>query len=949
MSRMTHKSGRLLAAVMVVVMLSFILPAQTLKAETGTMSAIHTENAQETNANTNSYYSSTNAPEFYGTTQITVPVGTKFDWKDARFRIFAKDFEDGDLTDSIVVTQNTVDTSAAGQYSIGYQVTDTHGNKTEITVPVTVTSGNNEIILQKTMYSLPSVDHLNAAGTARGHNHDRQILGVYMNAGSKISMRQISGDSSIVINGYNNDSQTEPAAVNLTSEWKTMTLEGYGFVPFAKTLYKQNTPVVYEIKYTDSGVSPLNYYHYKDDEAAFKSSWESDTNTYGVIEGASLTVVVPYADRGKLTGYYNNHHDTLDGFLEYWDAVTQEYDEFLGLSYAAENPLDQNVKAKYFVRANAHGAGSAYYAGDHVGINNASVASFFEVNWGGLHEFAHGYQGGAGKNGMPTGEVTNNILGHYVQINRNIYKYNNDWLGSIESIEQGIQNQRLQGKKFSGLDSKGMLYVLVNLLDTFNPKEAYGAIYSYYRRCVAEGRTPNMQDTYILALNEKYGVNLIPYFESWGISVSEDTRYTINSGNSKGIYYLKDLVVDAVQAATIKETLGKKGIYSLVTNDELKSNNISQTVKIDFQIEDFTDIQNKYIKIKDGKKLVAKIRVTGQSINANLPIGVYNVELPKPNHAYEYNNDVLIVTNQPTSVVYSYKRIQHIYYNNNVRIYFGGYWSNDAAVLEMEDDELVIRYNTGRALTYNYNLVDSNTAYASICVEDINGNLVYENHVYGGMQYFTSSSSEVRIPVSYGDKIKLYRYMESNKNEFYSTLTGEKMTDYNMTDKQWAVYDVTDCGLIKSGITTDDFYMAFKSRIDAYITAFQRECTEEDIYNSYYRLRDKITILNAIDSLIAMDREPYADLRMKLTTGYFPTVQGVKNPEFKKGTSIDLYSLITAEDYEDGKINITKDNTVIDSGNLDMNVPGNYEIRYEVSDNDGNITTYNMILKVIQD
>ena len=51
----------------------------------------------------NAYYSETNAPEFYGTTQITLKVGDSLDLQEAKYRIYARDFEDGDLTQHIQV------------------------------------------------------------------------------------------------------------------------------------------------------------------------------------------------------------------------------------------------------------------------------------------------------------------------------------------------------------------------------------------------------------------------------------------------------------------------------------------------------------------------------------------------------------------------------------------------------------------------------------------------------------------------------------------------------------------------------------------------------------------------------------------------------------------------------------------------------------------------------
>lgn len=65
----------------------------------------------------------------------TLAVGDTFD---AMKDVTATDAEDGDLTDKIVITKNTVDTSKAGKYTVVYEVTDSHGTRVVRTIYVTV-------------------------------------------------------------------------------------------------------------------------------------------------------------------------------------------------------------------------------------------------------------------------------------------------------------------------------------------------------------------------------------------------------------------------------------------------------------------------------------------------------------------------------------------------------------------------------------------------------------------------------------------------------------------------------------------------------------------------------------------------------------------------------------------------------------------------------------------
>ncbi|MBC1511471.1 LPXTG cell wall anchor domain-containing protein [Listeria booriae] len=60
--------------------------------------------------------------------------------------VTASDTEDGNLTSSISVTANDVDTSVEGTYHVTYSVTDSDGNTTTKTITVTVSSNNAPVI-----------------------------------------------------------------------------------------------------------------------------------------------------------------------------------------------------------------------------------------------------------------------------------------------------------------------------------------------------------------------------------------------------------------------------------------------------------------------------------------------------------------------------------------------------------------------------------------------------------------------------------------------------------------------------------------------------------------------------------------------------------------------------------------------------------------------------------
>lgn len=207
--------------------------------------ASNKEIVNDENYTTKGYWSKSNAPEFYGTTKIVLKKGDVFSLKDTRYRIFARYFEDFDLTQNIQAKYN-VNTNDVGQYEINYSVTDSHGNITTIDVPVTVTDDLDvKPMIERTMYTLDDIDNVKAMEIERGHNHDRQMLGLFIKANSNVQIRKTAGNSNLSYTMLNNDKLTE-ATKTITNKWQTITFE-HDYTPFIKTLYKHKAPVKVEI------------------------------------------------------------------------------------------------------------------------------------------------------------------------------------------------------------------------------------------------------------------------------------------------------------------------------------------------------------------------------------------------------------------------------------------------------------------------------------------------------------------------------------------------------------------------------------------------------------------------------------------------------------------------------------------------------------------------------
>ena len=920
----------------------------------GNVSFAVTTNQTEEKKHPESYWSTQNAPMFYGATKITLQKGIidEFDVLDARFRIFAKDFEDGDLT-PYITHSGEVKVNEVGEHEITYTVTDSHKNTTTLVVPVIVTEEEDtNIIVERTIYTTPSVWNMDLAEFSRCNYGDRQILGVYLSNNQSIKARIVSSESALAVNFFNNDQYTESSmTISVTGEWVTLENRkdgiGYESVPLLRTtvLSKENTVInksyVIELQY-DETIEPLNYYHYLDNEQAFRSDWLKSGNRYGVIESETMLLVVPFLDMNYMTNYYRNGFTSLDKFLEYYQKVVEKMDEYVGLEFNPEKITNQNVRTKYVVKANRHGVGAAYYAGDHVGVNNASMASFFEMNWGGLHELAHGYQGSLGKGEMQLGEVSNNIIGHYIQIDKSIYFHSGNWLGELSVIEEERNAQRISGKTFLE-DEPSRLYVIINLLNTFEKGTTYGKLYSWYREQLYQGRRMTNQDAYVEGIAELYKVNIIPYMEAWGLKISDEAKANVYENN----YPLMNILKDMVNDNTLQTVMSGEGIdrkYGLVSNQVLQKYSSEGKMTLQIDIDDITQIQGKVIHIKDGKDIIKSIKIENNQIEEALPIGTYFLQMPVINgYSYQYAY-VQIKEDMENVHTYSYEKLEDIDYDNYLMFRVLGYnYDTIAYQLTFKEQytKAEIRYPNQSAMSGN----------EYVKIYDTKGDIVTEDIATGGYFDFNKGTHEITLEPGYVIEI-CYPNKFANKVVVYNTLTNTIIPEYK------AIGTITRYTVIENGIVREDMseenaedvaYAQLKVHLVSIIEAYKQKVTEEELQNKRINYEEKTQIIDAYNQLREQDKVPYTSLINKIKQGGIPKITVIAPTlEFEKGTPIDVYAFIKAVDNEDGVIVIDKNSTVVKT-NLKNEEAGTYFVTYEVLDSDNNIGTKTIEITIIAD
>ncbi len=246
-------------------------------------------------------------PIFHGTTKVELPLGADFDIKHPYYRIFAIDYEDGDLTNQIQVLSNNVDANREGDYAVEYRVTDSDHNTVTLQVPVHVRASYTNISYERSLYNLATSENTDRIGFNRGNNHDAQQLGVFVKAGTTVRLQQMNpvAKKRLKMAFYNDDNRTEV----VKEDWDTGVTNHYEFTNNGGGNGQDSVLLVYStrgntqedspiLKVTiEDGVKPLTYYHDGDDQDAFFNEWIANDDAFAYIETERTALIMPKGDR----------------------------------------------------------------------------------------------------------------------------------------------------------------------------------------------------------------------------------------------------------------------------------------------------------------------------------------------------------------------------------------------------------------------------------------------------------------------------------------------------------------------------------------------------------------------------------------------------------------------------------------------------------------------------
>ncbi|EMG29240.1 enhancin family protein [Listeria fleischmannii subsp. fleischmannii LU2006-1] len=488
----------------------------------------------------------------------------------------------------------------------------------------------------------------------------------------------------------------------------------------------------------------------------------------------------------------------LDELIIHYKNLFKAYNNTAG--FDESTPLNRNSSNRYFLKADAHGAGGAYYGGNWTAMTSTSVGSWLkEGDWGQLHEIGHGYQAGFDSRGMYTGEVFNNLYG--VEYQYKLYGKQADELGWLfdygrkERVENGLYTSLIeQNGTYHSVGVREKL-VFLSLLRQKAGNEALTKLYQGYR-VVANQSGFNRSD-YLLPdlFNQYYSENshldFTPVFEKWGVQVKPNQS---ELNRTKGYPAVASLahVVPQNKLADARNLLDSNLLitsnFEMITNDEIAPLNLKGNLTINFQADKMSELYGNEIRLRDGNKIVQEKVISGNSIQfSNVPNGVYSIEVVGTNMKdYIFDTKYVYVKEKENQASLTFSKLNAAsFHNQEIQLLGLG-------------DELFANFtvsgqnNTAKVsiLTSSPHYFFANRKYAEVTVTNTSNEVVYHQILEG-----TNAPVETKeFPFNEGDRVEIYHVEPSRLK------SKENIVDNTRTTNTWVM---TKWGLVNQQLHND--------------------------------------------------------------------------------------------------------------------------------------------------
>lgn len=485
---------------------------------------------------------------------------------------------------------------------------------------------NNQVLTQE-IFTLPQPAHLLKEGRRMAANHDRQDLGIVLEGQTQIQVRQANDHYSpnVTLRLLGNDSKLEMSKT-ISKEWTTIDV-ATSLVPYIETPYtntQTNEQPKIELKVVQGVAKKIPTYDSQTQIADFLANWTQSKASFAVVKGRKFQMLIPVNDFNQVKSI-----DLPQLVHEYDEQVFQLIDKLTGLEVNSSDPIHEEEKQRYFIKADANGAGAAYYGGSWTAQNSTSMASYLSINWLPIHEIAHGYE--VPSKEMIVVDVLNNVYGTYYQQKyltnfiKDSWLFRNNKQGLINNVKTSLLGNHV-GYNEQGYQEKLLLFMI--LAERLG-QEGFAEFNKYHRQLANEGKAVNDLVQLFIEFGHQYQkYNLIPYFQLLGLTVDDQTATQFLKNDSQPVAMVTQVVPDsqieqALQMLGLTDDLDSQ--LTLVTNQELQKLNLTSQITVNIKNSEL--LQNGTLRLKNGQEVVKEVTVKGDQVTLeNMPNGVYAIE-----------------------------------------------------------------------------------------------------------------------------------------------------------------------------------------------------------------------------------------------------------------------------------------------------------------------------------
>ncbi|CAD5900051.1 putative mucin/carbohydrate-binding domain-containing protein [Carnobacterium maltaromaticum] len=651
---------------------------------------------------------------------------------------------------------------------------------------------------KQNIFSIEEPIWISNSGMNKGQYHDRQDLGFILEKNIVLKIRQsnLEYKKNLTLWLLGNDSKVEKS-ISVGSEWKTIS-STEATIPFVTTPLNTSGAELEYVVESNQAQKHLPIYSLNENEQAFFNSWDTQDAEYALIKGQDFQLLLPKRD--KILARNLKDFESLNELIEYYRDLFEMYNKLAG--FDGSSLTNKNGSNRYFLKADTHGAGGAYYSNNWT-ANSESTADMWlnKVSWGTLHEIGHGYQAGFDNKGMYTGEVSNNL--YAVQYQYEKYGKEADkigWLfdfGKKETVEKNLYTKMMNNSAtYHSLDLREQL-ILLTMLKQKAGNIAFTKMNQGYREAAnidgfdkEKYQLPDLLNRYY---SENSQLDFTPVLRKWALSLDTEQSEINQAKGYPAIASLADVVPES-QLTKARSLVDFKLLitsnFEMVENTEISALNFCGIVTLKLKEENSKELIGTKVKIKEGNKVIQEKEITGTTVALNsLPNGVYTVEFTgKAMKNYVVETPYIYVKEGKNEVEMVLEKL-NVSCLSNQKINFLGLGSFKFGEFKTNLNSKIATLSiTSKTPHYYYK---DGEVYATLKVKDAQNKTKYEKVVYGTDMELSSDI----VSLDVGDQIDIY-HAETKER----LTSNEKIIDANKNTNSLIV---TKNGLENQSILND--------------------------------------------------------------------------------------------------------------------------------------------------